>query len=114
MVAATGLGINPLFPASKLAWVLGNVPQARGLLEAGRLRAGTVDAWLLWNLTGGAAFACDHSNASRTQLFGTRSLTFSDEMARVLGAVTSCLPEPLPSDSRFGETAAGLRPCLRV
>ena len=107
VVAATGLGINPLFPASKLSWVLDNVPQARGLLAAGRLRAGTVDAWLLWNLTGGAVFATDHSNASRTQLFDTRSLTFSDDLARVFGATTACLPEPLPSDSRFGETAAG-------
>ncbi len=107
VVAATGLGINPLFPASKLSWVLDNVPQARGLLAAGRLRAGTVDAWLLWNLTGGAVFATDHSNASRTQLFDTRSLRFSDDLARVFGATTACLPEPLPSDSRFGETAAG-------
>jgi glycerol kinase len=107
VAAATGLGINPLFPASKLAWVLGHVPQAQGLLEAGRLRAGTVDAWLLWKLTGGAVFATDHSNASRTQLFDTRSLTFSDDLAQVFGATTSCLPEPLPSDSRFGETAAG-------
>ena len=67
VVAATGLGINPLFPASKLAWVLRHVPQAAALLAQGRLRAGTVDAWLLWQLTGGASFATDHSNASRTQ-----------------------------------------------
>ena len=107
VVAATGLGINPLFPASKLAWVLDNVAGARDLLAQGRLRAGTVDAWLLWNLTGGAVFATDHSNASRTQLFNTRSLQFSDELAALFGAATACLPQPLPSDSRFGETAAG-------
>lgn len=107
VVAATGLGINPLFPASKLAWVLDNVPEARALLAQGRLRAGTVDSWLLWNLTGGAVFATDHSNASRTQLFDTSSLAFSGDLAALFGASTACLPQPLPSDSRFGETAAG-------
>ena len=62
--AATGLGINPLFPASKLAWILDNRPEATDLLEQGRLRVGTVDSWLLWKLTAGAVFATDHSNAS--------------------------------------------------
>lgn len=108
VVAATGLGINPLFPAGKLAWVLQNIPAARTLLAQGRLRAGTVDAWLLWNLTGGTVFATDHSNASRTQLFDTRTLTFSTELAAIFGADITCLPTPLPSDSRFGETADGV------
>lgn len=107
VVEATGLGINPLFPASKLAWVLENVGGARELLAAGRLRAGTVDAWVLWNLAGGRAFATDHSNASRTQLFDTRALSFSADLAELFGAHVRCLPEPRPSDSRFGETAAG-------
>jgi glycerol kinase len=106
VVAATGLGINPLFPAGKLGWVLQNIATARPLLDAGRLRAGTVDAWLLWNLTGGAAFATDHSNASRTQLFDTRTLRFSDDLAALFGADTRCLPAPLPSDAAFGATAA--------
>ena len=106
VVAATGLGINPLFPAGKLAWILQNVPVARGLLAEGRLCAGTVDAWLLWNLTG--VFATDHSNASRTQLFDTRSLSFSPDLAALFGADIACLPQPLPSDSRFGQTLAGV------
>ncbi len=105
VVEATGLGINPLFPAGKLGWVLSNVPEAAPLLRAGRLRAGTVDSWLLWNLTGGASFATDHSNASRTQLFDTRSLRFSDELAALFGADTRCLPAPLASDATFGTTA---------
>ena len=105
VVAATGLGINPLFPAGKLAWVLDTIPTARPLLAQGRLRAGTVDAWLLWNLTGGAVFATDHSNASRTQLFDTRSLTFSSDLAAIFGADITCLPDPRASDSRFGVTA---------
>jgi glycerol kinase len=107
VVERTGLGINPLFPAGKLAWVLQNVPGAQDLSNQGRLRAGTVDAWLLWNLTGGAVFATDHSNASRTQLFDTKTLEFSQELAGIFGADVACLPGPLPSDSRFGNTAAG-------
>jgi glycerol kinase len=107
VIVATGLGINPLFPASKLAWVLQNVPTAKELHAQGRLRAGTVDSWLLWNLTGGASFATDHSNASRTQLFDTRSLNFSTDLGTIFGAPVDCLPTPLPSDSFFGTTAKG-------
>lgn len=107
VIAATALGINPLFPASKLAWVLTHVPEAARLHARGRLRAGTVDSWLLWNLTGGAAFATDHSNASRTQLFDTRSLSFSPDLGAIFGAPVDCLPTALPSDSQFGTTAGG-------
>ena len=107
VTAATGLGINPLFPAGKLAWVMGHVPGAADLLAQGRLRAGTVDTWLLWNLTGGASFATDHSNASRTQLFNTDRLVWDDSLAALFGAPLAALPSVLPSDSRFGETAAG-------
>tara|TARA_R110002126_G_scaffold213048_1_gene359514 strand:+ start:34617 stop:36068 length:1452 start_codon:yes stop_codon:yes gene_type:complete len=106
--AATGLGINPMFPASKLAWIINNRPEARTLLDQGRLRAGPVDSWLLWNLTGGAAFATDHSNAARTQLFDTRSLQWSAELAQIFDTPTTCLPQPLASDARFGETAANI------
>jgi glycerol kinase len=107
VIAATGLGINPLFPASKLAWVLRNVAAAADLHAQGRLRVGTVDAWLLWNLTGGDVFATDHSNASRTQLFDTRSMSFSPELGAIFGAPVDCLPRPLPSDATFGTTASG-------
>ena len=83
--AATGLGINPLFPAAKLAWVLRNNAKAAELERVGRLRAGTVDSWLLWNLTAGASFATDHSNASRTQLFDTDKLEWSEELCGIFG-----------------------------
>jgi glycerol kinase len=106
VLAATGLAINPLFPASKLAWVLENIDGARDLAVAGHLRAGTVDAWLLWNLTAGKVFATDHSNASRTQLFDTETLAFSPALCALYAVPLACLPTPLPSDSRFGETAA--------
>ena len=106
VVAATGLGINPLFPASKLAWVMRHIPEAQELHRLGRLRAGTVDAWLLWKLTAGSAFATDHSNAARTQLFDTEKLTFSPALCQIFGAPQDCLPTPMPSDSTFGWTAA--------
>nr|WP_246849812.1 FGGY family carbohydrate kinase [Rubellimicrobium arenae] len=105
--ALTGLGINPLFPASKLGWLLASLPAARELLAQGRLRAGTVDSWLLWKLTGGASFATDHSNASRTQLFDTGRLAWSEELGALFGAPVAALPEARPSDSRFGALAAG-------
>jgi glycerol kinase len=105
VVGATGLGINPLFPASKLGWVMRHVPQAQSLSDKGLLRAGTVDAWLLWNLTGGASFATDHSNASRTQLFDTARLQWSDDLCALFGSPISALPQALPSDSHFGATA---------
>lgn len=107
VIDATGLGINPLFPASKLAWVMRNIPRAAPLLAAGQLRAGTVDAWLLWQLTGGAVFATDHSNAARTQLFDTQTLRFCDDLAAIFSAPLDCLPRPMPSDSHFGATALG-------
>ena len=106
VVAATGLGINPLFPASKAGWVMENVEAAKPLLAEGRLRLGTVDSWLLWKLTGGAVHATDHSNASRTQLFDTTLLGFSADLCALFGAPLSALPKPMASDSHFGVTVA--------
>lgn len=103
----TGLAINPLFPASKLAWMLRENANVRELETDGLLRAGTVDSWLLWNLTAGASFATDHSNASRTQLFDTAKLEWSGELVDIFSASLSCLATPMPSDSRFGVTAEG-------
>lgn len=107
VVAATGLSINPLFPASKLAWVMNNVAEARSLAAQGRLRAGTVDSWLLYKLTDGEVFATDHSNASRTQLFNTGTLSWDETLGNLFGVPLSALPDPRPSDSLFGRTAEG-------
>ncbi|MBP1884111.1 FGGY-family carbohydrate kinase [Sinorhizobium mexicanum] len=107
VVDATGLSINALFPASKLAWVMENVPAAKSLAAQGRLRAGTVDSWLLYRLTGGREFATDHSNASRTQLFNTDRLAWDESLCALFGAPLSALPEPKPSDSLFGHTVEG-------
>jgi glycerol kinase len=105
VVSATGLSINALFPASKLGWIMQNVAEATTLLEKGRLRAGTVDSWLLYKLTDGSVFATDHSNASRTQLFNTASLAWDESLAEIFKVPVSALPEPRPSDSLFGGTS---------
>jgi glycerol kinase len=107
VVEATGLSINALFPASKLAWVMQNVAEAKGLADEGQLRAGTVDSWLLYRLTGGREFATDHSNASRTQLFNTATLEWDEGLCRLFGVPLSAMPEVRPSDSRFGTVAEG-------
>ena len=103
----TGLGLDPLFPAAKIAWILDNTSGAREAANGGRLRAGTVDSWLLWNLTGGRVHATDHSNASRTQLFDIEALTWDDELGRIFDVPLGLLPDVRPSDSVFGETLAG-------
>jgi len=110
IVERTGLGIDPLFPAAKIAWLLDEIPGARAKAVAGTLRAGTVDAWLLWKLTGGAVHATDHSNASRTQLFNTSTLNWDERLASLFDVPVSILPQVMPSDSRFGVTAAGALP----
>ena len=106
--AKTGLALDPLFPAGKIAWLLDNVPGARDRADRGELRAGTVDSWLLWNLTGGTVHATDHSNASRTQLFNTATLNWDADLAALFGVPMSLLPEVCSSDSEFGGAAAGV------
>jgi glycerol kinase len=106
-IARTGLTLNPMFSAGKLAWLLDEAPDGRARAARGELKAGTVDSWLLWNLTGGARHATDHSNASRTQLMNLASLAWDPEMARLFDIPLEVLPQIRPSDSPFGETAGG-------
>jgi glycerol kinase len=103
----TGLSLDPLFPAGKIGWLLDNVPDARRRAEKGELRTGTVDSWLLWNLSGGAVHATDHSNASRTQLFNTQTLQWDAELCELFGVPLSLLPEVRSSNAQFGFLAAG-------
>jgi glycerol kinase len=107
IVDRTGVGLDPLFPAAKLAWLLDAVPGARERARRGELAAGTIDSWLLWRLTAGAAHATDHSNASRTQLFNTLTLAWDPELLRLFDVPQAMLPSVRPSAGRFGEVAAG-------
>jgi glycerol kinase len=108
IVVRSGLGIDPLFPAAKIAWLLDETPGARARAERGELKCGTIDSWLLWNLTGGAVHATDHSNASRTQLFNLDTLSWDAELARLFDVPLALLPTVMPSDTRFGTVAPGL------
>ncbi|MEH3108425.1 MAG: FGGY family carbohydrate kinase [Sphingomonas fennica] len=105
--ALTGLDLDPLFPAGKLGWLLDTVDRGRARAAAGELRAGTIDSWLLWKLTGGAVHATDPGNAARTQLFDLGGLRWDGELAAFFGVPIAILPDVRASDSRFGETAAG-------
>ena len=96
----TGLNLSPYFPAAKWAWILENTPGLAGK----NLCAGTIDAWLVYKLTGGRVFATDYSNASRTQLFNLRTLSWDSEICGWFGINPDFLPEVRFSDSLFGET----------
>lgn len=99
----TGLNLSPYFPAAKWAWLLENTPGLAGK----DLCAGTIDAWLVYKLTGGRVFATDYSNASRTQLFDLRTLSWDEEVCGWFGIGPAMLPEVRFSDSLFGETDFG-------
>lgn len=101
----TGLTLSPYFTAAKLAWIVRNVPEARQLQQAGRLRCGTVDAWLVFRLTGN--FYTDYSNASRTQLLDLDTLGWNDSLVRLFGLTPECLPQIRMSDSCFGHSTFG-------
>ncbi|MEP7201849.1 MAG: glycerol kinase GlpK [Ilumatobacteraceae bacterium] len=97
----TGLVLDPYFSASKFEWLLAN----RDIPTDDQLALGTIDSWLIWNLTEGAAHVTDPTNASRTMLFDIRSLLWSPEMCDLFGVPISALPTVLPSSGRFGETS---------
>jgi len=101
----TGLVISPFFSASKAAWVLGNVPEARQVYEAGKLMFGTIDSWLVWNLTGGRVHITDYSNASRTMMFNLHTLKWDTELLELYGLSKLKLPEVQYSDEVVGRTA---------
>lgn len=100
----TGLVPDAYFSASKIRWVLDNVPEARTLLEQGRLSAGTIDCYLVYKLTEGRVFATDVTNASRTMLFNIKTLDWDRELLNIFGLPCEILPEVYASDARFGET----------
>jgi glycerol kinase len=100
----TGLVLDPYFSASKIEWLLGE----GGVAADDDLALGTIDAWLLWNLTGGAVHATEVSNASRTMLFDIRTLDWSGELCALFGVPMRALPQVRPSSGRFGVAQCGI------
>ena len=102
----TGLLIDSYFSASKISWILENVPGARAQADAGKLAFGTVDSWLLWKLTGGRVHATDPSNASRTMLFNIHTGAWDRELLDLFQIPPSMMPTVLSSSEVFGEVTA--------
>ena len=100
----TGLIIDAYFSATKIRWILENVPGARSRAERGELRFGTVDAWLIWNLTRGEVHVTDVSNASRTMLFNINDLTWDKELLELFGIPASMMPQVKSSSEVYGYT----------
>ena len=101
----TGLIIDAYFSGTKIRWILENVPGARERAERGELRFGTVDSWLVWNLTGGHEHVTDVSNASRTMLFNIHTLQWDAELLDILGVPLSMMPQVKSSSGVYGRTS---------
>lgn len=104
----TGLALLPYFSASKMAWLLRNVPRVRALRQRNRLAFGTVDSWLLWHLLEGNPHVTEYTNASRTLLFNIRTLRWDSALLALFGIEETLLPRVLPSAGLFGKTARSL------
>ena len=102
--ASTGLVVDAYFSGTKVKWILDNVDGAREKAENGDLLFGTIDTWLIWNLTRGKVHVTDYSNASRTMLFNIKDLTWDDRILAELGIPKSMLPEVKPSSAVYGRT----------
>jgi len=106
----TGLVIDAYFSATKWKWILGNVTGAREKAIQGKLAFGTVDTWLIWNLTGGSVHVTDVTNASRTMLYNIHTLEWDQELLDLFGIPAGVLPEVCSSSEIYGKTAAGILP----
>jgi glycerol kinase len=104
----TGLLLDPYFSATKIAWILDNVKGVRARAERGEIAFGTVDSWLIYNLTGGAVHATDYTNASRTLLFNLHTLDYDDELLRIFNVPRALLPDARPCVADFGTVDAGI------
>ncbi len=104
----TGLLIDAYFSGTKIKWILDNVPGARAAAESGKLLFGTVETWLIWNLTGGKVHVTDYSNASRTMLFDVDKLEWDEYLCEKLGVPMCMLPTPVESSMIYGEVAPNI------
>lgn len=100
----TGLVIDAYFSATKIKWILDNIKGARDRARAGELLAGTIDSWLIWNLTGGKVHVTDCSNASRTMLFNIKTMEWDEELLKELDIPAAMLPKVVRSSGIIGET----------
>lgn len=107
----TGLVPDAYFSASKIAWILDNVEGARKKAEAGDLLFGTIDTWLIWNLTKGSVHVTDYTNASRTMMFDIHNLCWNEKILAYFGIPKSMLPKVCPSSSVYGYTDSGILGC---
>lgn len=106
--AHTGLIVDAYFSATKIKWIIDNVPGVKALAEAGQLLFGTVETWLIWNLSGGRVHVTDYSNASRTMLFDVDKLQWDEYLCEKLGVPMNILPTPVPSSEVYGKVAHGI------
>ena len=104
----TGLVIDAYFSATKIKWILDNVPGAHERAEKGELLFGTVETWLIWKLTKGKAHVTDYSNAARTMLFNINTLEWDDEILQILDIPKAILPEAMPSSCVYGMAESGV------
>lgn len=107
----TGLVPDAYFSASKIAWILDNVEGARKKAEAGDLLFGTIDTWLIWNLTKGSVHVTDYTNASRTMMFDIHNLCWDEKILAYFGIPKSMLPKVCPSSSVYGYTDSEILGC---
>lgn len=104
----TGLIIDAYFSGTKISWILDNVEGARERAEKGELLCGTIDSWLIWNLSEGAVHVIDYSNASRTQLFNIKEIKWDDHLLEIINVPKQILPQALPSSSVYGVTGKNI------
>ena len=100
----SGIRLSPYFPAAKLGWIFQNVEEAAERANSGEIAVGTIDSFLVYRLTRGQRHQTDYSNASRTQLFNIHTLQWDDDLLRLFGIASACMPEVTDSDGDFGET----------
>lgn len=101
----TGLVLDSYFSATKIEWILNYIPEAKNKAKNGDLLFGTIDTWLIWNLTGGRVHATDYSNASRTMLFNLHTLDWDEKLLMLFGIEKNMLPKILNSSDNYGETS---------
>jgi glycerol kinase len=104
----TGLFIDAYFSGTKIKWIIENVPGVKEKVQRGEACMGTVDSWIVWNLSAGGYHVTDYSNAARTMLLNTRTLQWDDELLAIFDLPRSILPDPKPSCGVLAETAPGV------